>query len=102
VKAFALGKSVILPTPWTMSDEDCTEYLDKIVEINQFYPGAGELEFRSQLDIFIENMLMWDRKKRMSKGVGVFGVVQAFGISVEYQLLGNLHAHAIIFIEGTF
>jgi hypothetical protein len=102
VKAFALGKPVILPTPWTMSDEDCTEYLERIVEINQFYPGAGELEFRSQLDIFIENMLMWDRKKRMSKGVGICGVVQAFGISVEDQLLGNLHAHAIIFIEGKF
>ena len=62
-----------------MSDEDCTEYLERIVEINQIYPGAGELEFRSQLDIFIENMLMWDRKKRMSKGVGICGVVQAFG-----------------------
>ena len=45
-------------------------------------------------------MLMWDVKKKKSKGMGIFGVVKAYGIIVEDKLNGNLHAHMIIIIDG--
>ena len=100
VRAFAEGKTTTLPTPWKMTNEECTSYLDEMTNLNQFYPGAGELEFRSQLDIFIEHILNWDIKKQKSKGIGVFGQVIAYGMSVEDQLMGNLHAHMLIIIKG--
>jgi hypothetical protein len=101
VKAFILAQGVDIPKPWEMSDSNCKELLDELVELNQMYPGAGALEFRSQLDLFIEDIMKWDRKKQKSKGISIFGVVQGFGITVEDQKTGNLHAHGIVFIEGT-
>ena len=101
VKVFATGKPTTIPEPWDMNEEECTHFLEHMIDLNQMYPGAGELEFRSQLDIFIEHLLMWDRKKHVSKGISIFGVVTAFGITVEDQLNGTLHGHMIIMIEGT-
>ena len=71
--------------------------------MNHEYPGAGCIEFRSRLEIFIEHILMWDIKKHRSKGTGVFGVVLAYGITVEDQPSTSfLHAHMIIIIDGMF
>jgi hypothetical protein len=102
VRVFATGKSMNIPKPWLMSEEECSNYLEELVDLNQIYPGAGEVEFRSQLDIFVEELLRWDRKKHQSKGVGIFGVVEAFGITVEDQQMGNLHGHMIIVIKGKY
>jgi hypothetical protein len=99
-RAFAAGTSITLPSPWEMSNEDCECFLDEMIEINQLYPGAGELEFRSQLDIFIEYILNWDLTHKKAKGPGVFGLVMAYGVSVEDQLNGNLHGHMLIQIKG--
>jgi len=61
-----------------------------------------EKEFRSQWDIFIYELLKWDRKKQQSKGPGILGIVEGFGITVEDQLNGTLHAHGLIFIQGEY
>jgi len=102
VRAYAEGKMIKLPSPWKMTNEECAMYLDEMTNLNQFYPGAGEIEFRSQLDIFIEHILNWDIKRQKAKGIGAFGLVMAYGISVEDQLMGNLHAHMLIHIKGTY
>jgi len=67
VKAFALAQHVSVPSPSTMTDNDCTLFLEEMIALNNIYPGAGELEFRSQLDIFIESILNWDRKNTYLK-----------------------------------
>jgi len=67
VKAFALAKSVVIPKQWMMSENDIDIFLDEMIDLNKLYPGAGEIEFRSQLDIFIYELLKWDRKTNNRK-----------------------------------
>jgi hypothetical protein len=63
-------------------------------------PVAAATHFHDMLKIIIRYGFGYDIDKQCSIGMGPFGRVVAFGIKIEEQHRGALHAHMLLHIEG--
>ena len=57
------------------------------------YPGACSLEYQNIIKIVIEDLLQWDIKKQIAKGVGIIRTVEALALANEEQGRPTLHSH---------
>ena len=65
------------------------------------HPVAAALYFQRVLDLVIEHVIGWDKKKRMPyRRGGIFGPVKAWLRVVEEQGRLTLHAHFLIWLYG--
>ena len=99
MKLFATSKPHKLPSlEWT--DDECVADLKFRQNLRLTFPGAGALEYQSIMQIVIEKMLGWDIANMKKKKNGIFGSLQAYGLSTEEQNRSTLHGHMILWIEG--
>lgn len=63
-------------------------------------PVAAATHFHDMLKVIIKHCFAYDIDKERSTGVGAFGSVEAFGIKIEEQHRGALHAHMLLHIRG--
>ena len=93
-----------------LSDEEVTDRARKRRQLRIEHPGLAALNFEMLLDILLEEVIGWDRKrnKPMYKKVGkeevrvkgYFGDVFAMSFAVEEQGRKTLHVHMTLWIEG--
>ena len=82
---------------WTT--EECITDWTLRSNIRSTFLGDGAIEFQNFLQIFIEDCLGWDVKKRKPKCNGMFGGLLAFGVTVEEQARFTLHIHFLLWIK---
>ena len=64
-------------------------------------PVAAALHFERVLNVLIENIIGWDRKKKMPKrSGGLFGIPKAWVRVVEEQGRLTLHTHMLLWLIG--
>ena len=67
MKLYATAEMHKLPSlDW--SDEECLADWTLRSKLRTKYPGAGAIEFQNFLQIFLEDCLGWDLKKKEKKG----------------------------------
>ena len=81
------------------SDDDCFLDFDLRVRKRMKYPGACSLYYQSAIQAIYE-LLGWDPIHNCSKGVGIFGLVDAIGRADEEQNRGTLHGHILVWLRN--
>ena len=98
MKLYATSDHHKLPSlDWT--NEECIADWTLRSKLRNTFPGAGAIEFQNFLQIFIEDCLGWDVKKRKPKCDGMFGELLAFGGKVEEQARFTLHIHFLLWLK---
>jgi hypothetical protein len=92
------GMKVRVP-PVNCSDDDCFLDFNLRVKNRMKYPGACSLYYQSAIQAVYE-LLGWDPVHNRSKGVGIFGLVDAIGRADEEQDRGTLHAHILVWLRN--
>ena len=62
------------------------------------YPGACAIEFLLQLEILMSNLIGWDKVRNVGTA-GIFGIPEAYGVTIEEQGQKTLHAHIHVWIK---
>ena len=62
-------------------------------------PGLCAEEYRRIMNIVVEKIFQWDTKEQRSKGIGLFGELQAWTIATEEQGRKTLHGHMLLFVK---
>jgi len=60
------------------------------------FPGACSLNFQSVMQIILEVLIGWDPDKQKSSEDGIFGELDAWGMTVEEQARKTLHSHWLL------
>ena len=102
--AHQLVRALLLCLQHVLTPLDCTKeacLLDLKLRRSQWtqYPGACAMEYHSTMEIVMECLFGWDKKKQKGKP-GVFGTVEAFCEAIEEQGRGTLHGHFLIWIKN--
>ena len=63
------------------------------------YPGACAQEYHSAIEIVMEHLFGWDKKKQRGRP-GILGTLQAFCEAIEEQGRGTLHGHFLIWVTN--
>jgi hypothetical protein len=92
------GMKIKIPTV-DCTDHECFLDFELRVKKRIRYPGASSLYFQSALQAVYE-LLGWDPIHNRSKGVGIFGLVDALGKAAEEQDRGTLHAHILVWLKN--
>ena len=86
--------------PTQLTEEQLMENSKQRWKIRIEYPGLCAFYYECMMDIIIEEVLQWDPVKQKSKGVGLFGRVEAFTATTEEQGRTTLHTHFQIWTKG--
>ena len=84
-----------------MSNDEIERNAQKRKQLRIKYPGITAMAFEDQLNIIIDTVVGWDRKKNRAK-VGLFGTPMAFTCTIEEQGRRTLHAHFQIWVKETY
>jgi hypothetical protein len=60
------------------------------------FPGACSLNFQSVMQIVLEVLLGWDPERQKGSEDGIFGELDAWGMTVEEQARKTLHSHWLL------
>ena len=78
------------------SEEQCIADFNLRKKTRLDFPGACSLNFQSVIQIVLEVLLGWDPSRRKGSEDGIFGELDAWGMTVEEQARKTLHAHWLL------
>jgi len=63
-------------------------------------PVAAAIHFHDMIMVIIKYALSYDMAKQRSTGMGVFGIIQGFGLKFEEQHRSAVHCHMLFHVAG--